>query len=586
MSEAENIKLDQKIDHFNIILEKTEADIEQARSEGLLTKNHLTKLTNKLEKLSREKFETEEKILDLLQEQITTDKAGQHRGRLLREAQEQRRKLEMQMSETENKMSVTILDLEKWRGLVQKSKENVERLQKEHNDADAEANLVNEEIEKLKATTKSKLIALDAVHRQLEQLIEKLGGKEMNLKEAQVIELEKKIKDIDTKIKESQQFWLRLQSNVVSLSEKRAQQMDEIFIGRKRKLNLRIFFLKKIILIFSQIELMVIEQKAMKIEAELAQSQNENREIIRSLSNFLVKLDQASTKLYEKKKIHEKEEMECLLAHQETVDKLKDAEMNVLELEQELINLGQEIEEFKNEVKEKHYEALSWETKFKMAVEAKKMRDDEIAKSSEIGVMKAEIHRMEMKYMQLKKVQENMVKALENSVYHRDHIYDAANTREKKTGSKVKTQSNIKHKLSEMQNKLKIINSELIATQRQVSDIQKREENLKAEIASKEQDIQTEKVQDCLLQTEIEQSLLLKQKNLETIVRLQKRAKRYKLLQTCQYLPKMKNENALEVELERQEEIHENLVSILDTLQKDFPSHKFQIEKIFQTLKD
>ncbi|KAG5674623.1 hypothetical protein PVAND_004577 [Polypedilum vanderplanki] len=566
ISEGENIKLDQKIDHFNIILEKTEADIEQARSEGLLTKNHLTKLTNKLEKLSREKLETEEKILDLLQEQITTDKAGQHRGRLLREAQEQRRKLEMQMSETENKMSLTILDLEKWRGLVQKSKENVERLQKEHNDADAEANLVNEEIEKLKATTKNKLIALDAVHKQLEQMIEKLGGKEMNLKEAQVIELEKKIKEIDAKIKESQQFWLRLQSNVVSLSERRAQQLDEIFIGRK--------------------QLMVIEQKAMKIEAELKQSQNENREIIRSLSNFSVKLDQASAKLYEKKKIHEKEEMECLLAHQETVDKLKNAEMNVLELEQELINLGQEIEEFKNEVKEKHYQALSWETKFKMAVEAKKMRDDEIAKSSEIGVMKAEIHRMEMKYMQLKKIQENMVKALENSVYHRDHIYDAANTREKKTGSKNKTQSNIKHKLSEMQNKLKIINSELVATQRQVSDIQKREENLKAEIATKEQDIQTEKVQDCLLQTEIEQSLLLKQKNLETIVRFQKRAKRYKLLQTCQYLPKMKNENALDVELERQEEIHENLVSILDTLQKDFPSHKFQIEKIFQTLKD
>lgn len=51
----------------------------------------------------------------------------------------------------------------------------------------------------------------------------------------QVIDLEKKISDLDGKIKESQQFWLRLQSNVVALSEKRAQQMDEIFVGRKRK---------------------------------------------------------------------------------------------------------------------------------------------------------------------------------------------------------------------------------------------------------------------------------------------------------------------------------------------------------------
>lgn len=238
MAEGENAKLDQKLAHFQSILEKTEIDIEQARSEGLLTKNHLTKLTNKLEKLSRQKLETEEKILDLLQEQITTDKAGQHRSRLLREAQEKRRNLEIQLSETENKLSLTILDLEKWRGLVQKSKENVEKLQKQHNDADFEANTITDEIEKIKATTKNKLIALDAIHRQLEEMIEKLGGKEINLKEVQVIELEKKIAEIDAKIKELQQFWLRLQSNVVALSEKRAQQMDEIFIGRKRELKI------------------------------------------------------------------------------------------------------------------------------------------------------------------------------------------------------------------------------------------------------------------------------------------------------------------------------------------------------------
>lgn len=52
---------------------------------------------------------------------------------------------------------------------------------------------------------------------------------------SQVIDLEKKIAELDGKIKESQQFWLRLQSNVVALSEKRAQQMDEIFVGRKRE---------------------------------------------------------------------------------------------------------------------------------------------------------------------------------------------------------------------------------------------------------------------------------------------------------------------------------------------------------------
>lgn len=331
---------------------------------------------------------------------------------------------------------------------------------------------------------------------------------------------------------------------------------------------------------------MVIEQKAIKVEAELEGSKQEQREILRSLTNLNVKLDTTSAKLYEKRKIHEKEEVECELAHQETVEKLREAEMTVMSLEQELVDLGRELEDFKQMVKDKHNETLSWETKFKMAQEAKKMRDDELAKSSEIGIMKSEIHRMQVKYAQLKKVQEKMVQALEHSVYHRDHIYDAANVREKKTGSKVKTQSNIKHKLNEMQNKLKIINSELSATQRHFKDFECREAEIREEIAAKEQDIQSEKVQDCLLQTEIEQSLLLKQQNLENIVKRQKRAKRYRVLQTCTYLPKMKPDSIMEAELQRQEEIHENLVGILESLQRDFPAQKFAIEKIFQTLKN
>lgn len=330
----------------------------------------------------------------------------------------------------------------------------------------------------------------------------------------------------------------------------------------------------------------MIEQKAIRVENELEDSRRESREVARSLANLNVKLDQTSAKLYEKRKIHEKEETECELAHQETVEKLKDAEMNVLRIEQELNELGGEIELFKGLVKDKHYEALSWETKFKMALEAKKMQEDELSKSSEIGIMNSEIHRMEVKLAQLKKFQERMSQALEHTVFHRDHIYTAANVREKKTGTKTKTQSNIKHKLNEMINKLKVINSELAYTQRQFREFEKHAQSIEEEITSKEQDIQNEKMQDCLLQTEIEQSFLTKQQNLDTIVMRQKRAKRYKVLQTCTYLPKMKTESVMEAELQRQEEIHDNLVGILESLQRDFPAQKFAIEKIFQTLKE
>lgn len=153
---------------------------------------------------------------------------------------------------------------------------------------------------------------------------------------------------------------------------------------------------------------MVVEQKAIKVESELKRNQDESREIFRSLSNLNVKLDQTSSKLYEKRVIHEKDEIECELSHIETIEKVKEMEMSMLDLENESSELSAQIEQFKEEVKAKHYNALSWETKFKMAEEARKTRDEESAKTSEIGIMTSEIHRMEVKFAQIKKLQERM----------------------------------------------------------------------------------------------------------------------------------------------------------------------------------
>lgn len=116
-------KLKRDLDHYALILEQTEADILKAQQEGLQLENHLKSLRQTLEKQNRKKFELEEQILELLQDQLTTDKAGEAQGKLLRDTQEKRRELEISMSDTENQLSVVLLELEKWRSLVENSKD-------------------------------------------------------------------------------------------------------------------------------------------------------------------------------------------------------------------------------------------------------------------------------------------------------------------------------------------------------------------------------------------------------------------------------------------------------------------------------
>lgn len=126
--QEEEDKLSRELDHYALILEQTEADMLKAQQEGLLIENHLKSLRQTLNKQNHKKFELEEQILELLQDQITTDKAGEAQGKTLRETQEKRRELEISMSDTENQLSIVLLDLEKWRGVVERSKVEVQKM--------------------------------------------------------------------------------------------------------------------------------------------------------------------------------------------------------------------------------------------------------------------------------------------------------------------------------------------------------------------------------------------------------------------------------------------------------------------------
>uniref|UniRef100_A0A336MNX6 CSON002871 protein n=1 Tax=Culicoides sonorensis TaxID=179676 RepID=A0A336MNX6_CULSO len=562
----QNQKVLEQIEAFNALLEKTDEDFKQARSEGLVVENHLKRLRLQIERQNRQKYTLEEQILELLQDQISSDKASDYRAKLLRETQAKRRQLEINLSNTEGQLAMALLDLEKWKSVVARAKENIDRLEKEHDDIDEVSRSIDKDINDVKVQIEAKMRKLTLLNKELDRLIQLAGGQEINPLDMKVLELEKSIDETDQEIQNAQQFWLTLQSNVVNLSQKRTHQLNEIIIARK--------------------QLLVIEQRALKIESDLAKLQNENKETIRSLNILNNQFAQLNGRLYDKKKNHEKAEHQCQMTHQEINNRLEESEMVILQLEETIAQIQAEIEETKYIVMEKHHEALSWETKFKMAVETKKYRDVELASSSEIAMMKAEIHRMEVRHAQLKRAQEKLLQDLDNSVHQRGHIFDSANSREKISGYNTsKSRSIIQHKINEMKNKIKQLSHEITAAENGLVDIVGQQRKLESELETKKQELEDEHLQDKLIQEEIEQGMLLKQENLENIVRKQHRAKCYrKLLNTCQPY-KRRNESTVNQEFERQLEAHEHLINIVEGLQQEFPDQKYVTTKILQTLK-
>lgn len=221
-----------------------------------------------------------------------------------------------------------------------------------------------------------------------------------------------------------------------------------------------------------------------------------------------------------------------------------------------------------------------------MTVETKKFRDEEISQCSEIGCMKSEIHRMQIRYAQLRRAQEKLIQDLDNSIHHRDHIFDSAVCREKITGNKCRARLNLQQKLNETKNKLRQIQSEIFGMERSIIDISKVEDTLQTEIETYDREIATEKIQDKLIKTEIEHGHLLKQENLENIVRKQRRVKRYRALAISKCPPKLRSEALIEQDMQRQREVHDHLMNVVEGLLNEFSDHRFPISKIHQTLKE
>lgn len=261
----------------------------------------------------------------------------------------------------------------------------------------------------------------------------------------------------------------------------------------------------------SYLELLVIGQKTLQINNELSDITKQDHNVQRDICNLNTKLDILSGKLFEKKKNNSHESEQCRFDHMKMVEMLRNDEMSIIRIKNDIDTISHDIDELKRIVMDKHEVALQWESKWKLVEETKRENDAEYGKSGEISAMKLEIHRMDVRYGELKRAQEKLVADMELCVHHREHIFDQANLRSKLTHKKTKQINTMQYRVNEFHAKLKQIFSETGAIERQIANVLSTQETVTNEIGRINQAIDVEREQYALLQNEIEQAILLRQ---------------------------------------------------------------------------
>lgn len=165
----------------------------------------------------------------------------------------------------------------------------------------------------------------------------------------------------------------------------------------------------------------IYEQKKLRLNNQVQVHQKEIRQLEVAKKNLDGEMGKLNDLLHNNKNQREKLKKQNVNTQQEFKQKLRDLENESIRLENNISSLKDQKAQILADIVEYERQVLLWERKIQLEKEMQDALDPTIGQT-EIVAMKKEIHRMELRYEQLRKKQEEMIKDMERSVFKRETI--------------------------------------------------------------------------------------------------------------------------------------------------------------------
>ncbi|XP_011497396.1 PREDICTED: coiled-coil domain-containing protein 40 isoform X2 [Ceratosolen solmsi marchali] len=550
---------------------KTSKYMNQNEKECALVTTEYKSILNKENFLNKEimksynqKHKLEDDILLKLDDKSCHDNTVRYINKLLHEAKDFNIVNELNLARLENSYGKYLLESEKLNSLMENSKFDLDAVMQKNLEKEKEINKLQNEIKNYDLLFKQKERKLAASNKKMEE-ISSVDGKEANPLDLKIAAMEKLLNEIEGKMKKAQQFWLRQQGYMFTLSEQRDLQMKEFSTVSK--------------------DVILMEQKNIKLENELEKQQKEDVSINRSISALQYKLLQINLRLASQKELKIELEDKNTAAKNEYINSLKDAEMELIKLQTDIKQLNNDKGTLKDELKSAQRESLSWEKKVQLVNEINKSCKEKRSTGSDIAMMKSEIHKMEIRFSYLQKTQEKLIQNMEFCVSKRENIMDEAIAREKRNPKNQHNQRIVLRKrLEDQKIKIKQITKEIKQMENKISSLEAEQKKLLDYLNEGQKLLRQNEDIIPDIEKQIMEAELIKHHNLEVLVRKQRKVNMLRDLKNGQYKLLIKNETLLNEEWQNQQSLNNQLKDIMQQTEHDFPLLQNETRKILLTL--
>ncbi|KAG7492162.1 hypothetical protein MATL_G00012130 [Megalops atlanticus] len=540
------------------VLQETEQTLARLTGDWAVRQSEVAALRKQLEREAAVRLELEDKIMTKMQEHLTHNQAAKYSRRLIEKMVAHKTDRDLLLSQLENETAQVTLESTE----VALHLESLARVLKElERQMDRQHELLSRseaKFSKQVTVMERKQATITIYNKKIEEINASTGHKDLGILEISVNKLTKELEVVGTETEEQQQFWLRQQEELVRLNRERQAQSAA--------------------LLTLQTQLTILQQKKLRTEGEIHQERQELAEVDRHMNGLMLDMVKLNTLLCKNSKQHEALEQGNSLIENDFLGRLKEAERESIQMQMKLESIQEEKERLLNLLVETERQVMLWEKKTQLAKESQLAVNSEIGQG-DIHSMKAEIHRMEVRYAQLMKQQGRLLNEMEAVVARRETI-EIQSRAQGRAERKHPTHTDFHVILQGLRRKIQDTQKQIKECESVIEELQESQERLSTSLREKQQQLNELQSTSAVLTADLRSLQDSKERNLARLVALQARAKQLQAVREGRYSPSPGGEVELEPAKQRLEERLHAVSTILHRVCQESPQHEGPLRRL------
>ncbi|XP_074778048.1 coiled-coil domain-containing protein 40 isoform X2 [Athene noctua] len=547
---------------YTRVLHETEQALSRTKMDQAARLNELLSISEDIEKGTDANAQLENEIMAKVQDQMVSSKATKHFSQLAAKLRRRKTDLELHFSKAENDTAQVLLTAAHTSCRLTILQKTLCELDKEIKNVRDLISHSESEIAKCSLLTESKRQVISQYNKRLEAILSQQGGQELGPLEIEINKLTREVEERNSEVMTLQKYWLNQQKELVKLTHEREEQRASLDMLKK--------------------QITVMQQKKVRTENKIQQETKEQKDIehhMKNMSNDLIKLNVLINK---NNSSFEELRHGNMITENEFVRSLKAAERESVEMQERHSQLSEEKDRLLNCLLEAEHQIMLWEKKIQLAREMRAAVDSETGRG-EVQAMRTEIHRMQVRYGQLMKQQEKMIRDMEASVSRREAIV-VRGEGQNKTDKKRITKRDFHREREELRKKIRETQKNTEGCNKTLLELESSQASLSAAFSAKQQELLRLQAESHGLDADAERLREEKQWNLLELVAYQTRQKHLQALKDGRYAPLCRTEQARRAKAQALRARLAAIAAIAARAQREQPRHQRPLQRLRQRL--